>query len=329
MKGQASSRQLAVAAFTGLLSFSAATAGEDWRGALLAVPVILAVARCWERLGKDWMSRLGRPAQTALGLLYAAWAVVLSGAILAAAGSRITAPAGRDIGWAVALLWAPVLLLTRKSCSAYGRAAEIFYLAMLAAVTFVLVMGARQIRPERLLKPSDGFWTSVVTASGVGCSAVAAVILWRGNEKEGRPRWFAWSGSLAALTLLMRVVTVGVLGPTLAGEQERPFFLMAVGLGQTARVEGLVGAIWLLADITLAGLLMQCGKCVWMLPGKNWSSWVLPIAGLGTSLLLSRTGVTGFCLEEVLPIVGLVLGGAVPVAYCLGGADNTRFTAKK
>jgi len=322
----ASARQLSVAAFTGLLTPAAAVAGEDWRGALLAVPAVLLAAYCWGKLdGRDkgWPAGWNGASRYVLPSLYLIWAVLTAGTVLASAGVRMTAPDGKDTGWVIVLVWIPVLLLTRMGTAAYGRAAEIFYLAMLAALAFALFLGGRQIRPERLLGEPDGLLGSFVTAAGVGCSGAAAFLLWNGAHEKGR--WIGWSGTLAGVVVLMRAVTVGVLGPALAGGQERPFFLMAVGAGQTARVEGLAAAVWLLADVTLVGLMLQCGKKmmgVLHLPRERRTAWMIASAALGLALWMNAEGNAQLWLKEVLPVAGLILGGLIPGLACLAQCGN-------
>ena len=57
------------------------------------------------------------------------------------------------------------------------------------------------------------------------------------------------SAALAALT-------AGLLGPA-AGKVDGPFFAAASLLGDSARLEGLVSALWLLPDLTLTALLAR------------------------------------------------------------------------
>ena len=334
MKEGVSARQLAVAAFTGLLGPAAAVAGMDWRGALLAVPVVLTAARCWEVLGRDaggWAALRRSGMGRVLAALYLVWSVLVAGTVLVDAGGRMAAPGGSDTGWVILLIWVPVLLLTRKSAAAYGRAAEIFYLGMLAALAFVLVMGSRQIRLERLLGETEGLWGSFVSAAGVGCGAGAVLLLWRGEENEGGPRWIPWALALSVASLAMRVVTVGVLGPHLAQGQERPFFLMTVGLGQTARVEGLAAAVWLLSDVTLAGLMLQCGKGMWRELGldERCGGWVAALTTLGAALALDRMSGAEVWMKVVLPRTTLVFGGGVPVLSCLLRRKNSAALERK
>ncbi len=321
MKNGLSARQLAVASFTGLLSLAAGTAGVDWRGAVLAIPITLGVAWCWGQLGKDgggWTGRWKGLVGKGLSLCYIVWGVTLAGAVLGSAGERVVAPGNGGTGWVVLLLCLPIAWMAWGKPAAFGRAAEIFYLAMGAALVLVLLFGVVQIRLDWLIAEGSEFWHSLLSAIGVGCSGVAAVLLWDGGEKQ---HWLPWSGATAVSVALLAVVTTGVLSPALAAIEERPFFVMTMGLNKTARIEGLVSGVWLLADVTLAGILLQCGRHLWKVAGLPWVrgiSWLLVLSVLGVGLLLQWTQSTGLWLSKVLPLVSLVLGGGVPtLAYLL------------
>lgn len=320
MKNGLSARQLAVASFTGLLSLAAGAARLDWRGAVLAIPIVLGVAWCWGQLGKDtggWIGRWKGLLGKGLSLCYIVWGVVLAGATLGSAGERVVAPGENGAGWVVLLLCLPVAWMAQGKPAAFGRAAEIFYLAMGAALVLVLLFGMVQIRLDWLIAEGNQLWDSFLAAVGVGCSGVAAVLLWDGGEKQ---QWLPWSGAAAVAMLLLTIVTTGVLSPALAAIEERPFFVMTMGLNKTARVEGLVSGVWLLADVTLAGILLQCGRRLWKVIGLPWEKgapWLFTLSVLGVGLWLQRTQDIGLWLSEVLPLASVVLGGGVPVLACL------------
>lgn len=324
MKNGLSARQLAVASFTGLLAPAAVVAGLDWRGAVLAVPVVVAAAWRWRYLGEkgDWVGGWKGWSGKLLTLLYIVWFLILSGVVLGRAGARITAPSGNGAGWVVLLVWLPVLFLAKGKPAAFGRAAEIFYLIVGVVLVLALVFGAVQVQLRWLLVESGPIWTSFLAAAGTGCCGVATVLLWDGGEPGGARRWVPWSGAAAGAVALMSIVTTGVLSPVLAAERERPFFVMSVGLGRTARVEGLVSAVWLLADVTLLGLLLQCARKLWTvaeLPWKKGAPWVCGLLVLGLGLWLRDGELAGVLLRFVLPVAGLVLGGAVPGLACIWG----------
>jgi len=100
---------------------------------------------------------------------------------------------------------------------------------------------------------------------------------------------------------------------------------MAVGAGQTARVEGLAAAVWLLADVTLVGLMLQCGKKmmgVLHLPRERRTAWMIASAALGLALWMNAEGNAQLWLKEVLPVAGLILGGLIPGLACLAQCGN-------
>lgn len=318
MKNRLSVRQLAVASFTGLLAPASAIAGMDWRGALLAIPLLLAAACCWGKLG-DWTSGWNTPAWRFLTIIYIVWVVLFAGSTLAASAERITAPQNNGVEWAAVLIGVLALWLAAIKPDAFGRAAEIFYLAVGATLIFVLLFGGVQIKPERLFANTGEFWNGFLAAAGVGCCGVAGVLLRDGES--GSTKWVGWSGAFGIALMLMSAVTTGVLSPTLAAAQERPFFLMTVGLGQTARVEGLISAVWLLAEMTLLGLLLQCGRKLWRVLGLKWvraAPPVLSLLMLACALWFIRTEKSGAWIRERLPIWGLLLGGAFPALGLFG-----------
>ena len=329
MKEELSARQLGVAAFTGLLAPATATAGLDWRGALLAVPVVLTAAGCWKALSRegDWTDGWKGWWGKGLASLYIMWAILLGGAVLGRAGARMTVPVESGAGWVALLVWVPMAWLGLGRLGVFGRGAEIFYLGMLAALAFTLGFGAAQMEPGWLLKESGTFWKSLLCAAGTGCFGVMMPLLWERKDGDGTRQWFWWSGGFALVTAAMSVVTNGVLSPMLAAEQERPFFIMTVGLGRTARVEGLVSSVWLLADVTLVGMLLQCCQKLWNAVWEKRGSccaWICAFGILAVGVLLRDGEAAGVLLRGLLPVAGLVLGGVVPAAACLAKRGGKR-----
>lgn len=318
MKNQISARQLCTAGFAGLLSLSAAAAWLDWRGALLAVPVVI-LSMCAACAGaKQAGGLLKNPGGKPLALLYIVWSVLLAGTVLALCGTRMSgAGSGSGPLWPTVLAALPALWLAVGKPEAFARAAEIFYLAMLAVLAFLALLGADQVELRWLLAPGAPLLTSFVTAAGIGCTGVYALLLWNGRgEGEGR-RFLGWSAA-GMLTLAgMAVFTVGSLSPALAGSTARPFFLMTVGLGRTARAESLTALLWLAADVTLLGLLLQSARGLWRdvlgLRGEKWAGAACTAAALAAAQALERFGDPERLLRGVIPAGGLLLGGAVPV----------------
>lgn len=318
MKNRISERQLCVAGFTGLLSLSAAAAWVDWRGALLAVPVVAAAMYVSCAGARRSGGLLKNPGGKILAPLYVIWGVLLAGTALALCGTRMAgAGSGNGPLWPTVLAALPVLWLAAGKPEAFARAAEIFYLVMLAVLVFIALLGADQVELRWVLAPGEDVFRSFITAAGVGCTGVYALLLWNGRgERRGR-RALGWSAAGALALAGMAVYTVGSLSPALVGSVERPFFLMTVGLGQTARAESLTALLWLAADVTLLGLLMQGARGLWRdvlgLGGEKWAGTACTAAALAVALGLERFGDPESLLREVVPVGGLILGGVAPV----------------
>lgn len=317
MSNQISARQLCVAGFAGLLSLFAA-AWVDWRGALLAVPVVV-IAMCAALSGaKQAGGLLKNPGGRPLALLYIVWGVFLAGTALALCGQRISDAGARGAPfWPTVLAVLPAFWLAAGKPEAFARAAEIFYLAMLAVLGLIFLLGVKQVETRWLLAAGEDLGSSVLTAAGLGCCGVYAVLLWNGRGEERMGRWLSWTAAGGLVLAGMAALTAGSLSPALAGTVERPFFLMTVGLGGTARVESLVALLWLAADVTLVGLLLQACRGLWRdvleFQGEKWAGIGFAAASLGTALCLETFGHPEELLREVIPLGGLFFGGVLPV----------------
>lgn len=328
MKNRISGRQLSTAGFTGLLALSAAAAWIDWRGVLLAIPVVVLFMGVAYMGAKRAGGLLKNPGGKPLALVYIGWSIFLAGAVLALSGTRMSgAGSGRGPFWPTVLVALPVLWLAVGKAEVFARAGEIFYLAMLAVLVFVGVLGADQVELRWVLARGETLVTSFVTAAGIGCTGVYAVLLWNGRgEREGR-RFMGWSAAGMLVLGVMAVYTVGSLSPALAGNTARPFFLMTVGLSRTARAESLTALLWLAADVTLLGLLVQGVRELWRdvlgLRGEKWVGAVSTVGALGVALILERIGAPEGLIRGVIPVGGLILGGAVPVLLWVLGAISS------
>lgn len=318
MKNQISARQLCTAGFAGLLALSAAAAWLDWRGALLAVPVVALSVWAAYAGARQAGGLLKNPGGRPLALLYIVWGVFLAGAGLALCGTRMSgAGSGSGPLWPTMLAALPVLWLAVGKPEAYARAAEIFSLAMLAVLAFIALLGAGQVELRWVLAPGASLLSSFLTAAGIGCTGVYALLLWNGRGERERRRFLAWSAAGTLVLAGMAAYTVGSLSPALAGSVKRPFFLMTVGLGQTARVESLTALLWLASDVTLLGLLCQSARGLWRdvlgLAGEKWAGAACTAAALAAALVLERYGAPEALLRVVIPVGGLLLGCAGPV----------------
>ena len=289
-----SPRQLTVAVLVGGLSAGAAAAGRaDWRWLLACVPVgVLAGWLVLRRAGH-------RAPHPVLKVLYGIWAVVLMAGALERTAGRIWSAAGGqgDVRWLMALLALPLAWMGWGKAAAFFRAVEIFWLAAGVTAAAVLLLGAPRVNWNWVLEPAGG-WMESVGAGTVILSTGLFVFphLYKVEEEPGGTRrGLLWLGTLGVLSALLALVTAGLLSPGVAARLDGPFFTAAGLLGDSARLEGLISALWLLPDLTLIGLLSRSwGK-------ERWPALAV-LAALGAAL----TGAVGLLPDAAQPI-GCVL----------------------
>ncbi len=295
-----SARQLSVAVLVGGLSSASAVAGGmDWRWGLCAAP--LGVLLGWLLLKKVGERPLYRGAAGGvLAALYSGWAVVLMACALRRAAGRILLVSGGEdgLGWLLALLAAPLIWMGWGKAAAFFRAVEIFWLAMIPALVIIVILAAPRIGWRYLLEPADSWWRSALSMGGVLSTGlfVLPYIYKTKRPEQGRRRGLAWLAALGLLGALLAALTAGMLSPAVAGQLREPFFVAAGVLGESARGEGLLSALWLLPDLTLAGLL-----------SRVWGERRRPAAAAALALGLALTGITDALSPVMLSCGSLAL----------------------
>ena len=290
-----SSRQLAVAVLVGGLSAGAAAAGRvNWWWLLACVPVGIL-------LGWLLLRRVGhRKLHPVLNILYGAWAAALMAQTLEHTAGRLRSAGGGGSGpWLLVLLALPLLWMGWGKAAAFFRAVEVYWLAVLVVTAAILLLGAPRVDWQWVLEPV-GDWKGSLGAGGLILSTGLFVLphLYKiAAEPGGTHRGLVWLGALGLLGAALAALTAGLLGPVCARVDE-PFFAAAGLLGDSARLEGLVSALWLLPDLTLAGLLAHA-----------WGERRWPALAVIAALGLALTGIT-----ERLPGIAAPVGCLILVA---------------
>lgn len=303
-----SSRQLAVAVLVGGLSVGAAAAGRtDWWWLLACVP--LGVMIGWALL-----RRVGhRPLHPVLRVLYGLWAVALMADALERAAGRLWSAAGEkgDARWLVILLALPLVWMGWGKAAAFFRAVEVLWLAVGVTAAAVLLLGVPRMEWAWTMEQA-GSWKESLGAGIVILSTglFALPHLYKIQEEPGGPRrGLVWLGALGVLSAALAALTAGLLSPAVAARLDEPFFAAAGLLGDSARLEGLVSALWLLPDLTLAGLL-----------SRSWGEKQRPAAAVLAAAGTALTGIVRILPGAVLPLGCLAL--AALTAVCPGGVDK-------
>ena len=166
--------------------------------------------------------------------------------------------------------------------------------ALLGADWRVLLLGLPRADWRWAVEPAGG-WARSLSAGWVTLSGGLFVLPYL-YKVEGEPggvhRGLVWLSALGAVSAALALVTAGLLSPRVAAELDGPFFVAAGLLGDSARLEGLVSALWLLPDLVLAGLL-----------SRSWGEGPRPAGAVLAGLALALAGVPGW-----IPVEGLALG---------------------
>lgn len=282
-----SPRQLSVAVMTGGLSAGAAAAGRcDWRWALLAAA--LAVGAGWLLLRRVG----GRPLRPWLRALYAGWAVVLMAQALARAAHRLQPAAGGQGSAAglTLLLALPLLWMGWGAAGAFFRAAEVLWLGTLAAVAAIVLLGLPRVDWRWALEPGGSWGTSLAAGALPLCAGLYALPhLYKVEEEPGGAgRGLVWLGALGGVCAALGLLTAGLLSPAVAAQLDGPFFAAAGLLGDSARLEGLAAAVWLLPDLVWTGLL-----------ARSWGEGRRPALAVLAAAVLALSGAAELVTGEM------------------------------
>lgn len=205
--------------------------------------------------------------------------------------------------WLLVLLALPLFWMGWGKGAAFFRAVEILWLAAGVTVAAVLLLGLPRADWRWAVEPAGG-WARSLSAGWVTLSGGLFVLPYL-YKVEGEPggvhRGLVWLSALGAVSAALALVTAGLLSPRVAAELDGPFFVAAGLLGDSARLEGLVSALWLLPDLVLAGLL-----------SRSWGEGPRPAGAVLAGLALALAGVPGW-----IPVEGLALGCLVLAAATL------------
>lgn len=273
-------RQLLTLTFAALLSpaiqvlpgLTARRAGVGgWLATLVALPLLLGLSWLLCRIFRGGLPEavlevLGPVLGRGLCLVYLLW-----GLWLLAANARQVALRFLTISYrnAPMLLFLLTLLgvafwLVRKPVRALARAGEVFFLALAAGLALSLVLGAFQIDLVNLLpvwvEDLPGLGSATLPVVGLLGYVIFAACL-GGHvvpEEGGKGKVLRWAVGLCLTLTALQVVCLGNFGPGLAQRMDTPFFMMVKGIGFEGtfqRMESVIIALWVLADLALLSLL--------------------------------------------------------------------------
>ena len=305
-----------------------------WLAPLAALPLVLAGGWLLGKLGEGRGLAAGLaesfPGKAVL-ILYMVWGELLLALRLRLCARRLLEAGRRDGAmWFFLLAVAAVALwMGLGRLSALARAGQFFLAILLTAGAVVLLLSLTHTRAERVLplwaEDVPGILSSALPAAGVLGWGLFAAFLLGSAEPEGRTErwhWPIWGVGGCLLLTLSQYVILGNLGPELAGRLDSPFFTLAQSVGVEGafqRVESVVTALWTLADLSMAGVLLFALRAA--AAALGWREKRTAALGL---LLAAALALVPFSDRQaaawnrtVVPLGNLILGLALPVMMIL------------
>ena len=257
-----------------------------------------------------------------LTFIYIICAVPLLAIRLRMGARRLAATAQEGTGvWIFLLLLAVVAVrLGWGDEATFLRAAAVSCRILLCALAGVCLLSLLRLRGGFLwpvwTQDAPGVLRGAIYALGVFGSGVYAVFLPPGRSGTNRTWLYVGVGAQALAVLCV----AGCLGPELAGRLADPWLTLARGAGVNGtvrRLESLVSALWLLADLAYLGLLLQAVRrlCArWLGQRERWSASALLGLAAVLALTVLREEDTARRMQELLvPALGLLAGVGLPL----------------
>lgn len=299
-------RQVLAAVLLSGLSLAAAQAGQmDWKWGLVGVAVSVPLMT-WLMLRLRTRGIYRGVYGVLLTAVYTSWSVLALGHVLGQAAHRLELTGGSQgvQGWLILLLALPVLWMSWGKPAAFFRGGEIYWMVLVAVLAVVGLLTIPQVNVSYLWTQEEGDWTSAVTAAGaVAMAAWVLPYLYKVSPHQGE-RWAVgrWLLLLGVLAVGLAALTRGILGQA-AARLEQPFFVTTGVMGESARTEGLLSALWLICDLVWAGLLARVwgggkGPVVCVVLGAvvalsgwtdGWPIMVWPIGNLTLAVLAAMS----------------------------------------
>lgn len=353
MEGKISLRQYLVLLCVGLLSplvkmipgQQAKIAGQGgWLAVLEALIPALAVVWFISAMGRSLPEDaglgemlclcLGKWVGRALCVVYGLSLLLISCIALRFCAERFTSTIYPDTG--LGLFFLTILALEwwlgRRKLAVTARVGQIFFFAIVLTLGVVLVMAIGNIHiynvwPIWFQDLPAISWASVPVLGTMGVGIGTMFFFGEVTDRrDGRRLAMRWVVALCLLLTALGFVVMGVFGPNMAVRLQVPFFSLAKEVmieGAVERVETLVVAMWVFADMILLAILLRAIEralsCVVGTQKKQIGSAlllaVLPMAYLVAGSAFALEWVYNNCflvwelvLFYLIPLVAMIIG---------------------
>lgn len=283
-----------------------------WLAAVAAVPGLLGAGWLMYRLtdkgrmglASACRAALGRTAGSGVLIIYIVSGVVLGAVQLRLSAQRLifTARTGGGLWFLLVVIAAMAVWLVWRRLAPFARTAVLLYRGVLTCLVIMLGLTLPQIRMENILP----VWTQDIVPVAKAGAGVLGVLCWGlygafvlDGVRPGKGLVTGWVVRTVVLCALLGVLLAAVLGTQgapLTARLSDPFITLSkhVGVeGAFQRVESLVCAVWLLADLVLLGLILCGGRAILarLCPGLDGRLCVCLLA-------LAVLAVAGYAFED-------------------------------
>lgn len=170
-----------------------------------------------------------------------------------------------DLGLFFLVLLAMVWWLSRRELAVTARAGQVFFYGIVAMLALILGLVLGNVRldllwpvwvedvPEVLRAGWD-----VLNAMSVGMGGLF-LFSGVGGRRGGGSLVMRWASGWCAVHTLLSVAVLGTFGAQLAGRMQIPFFSLAKEV-RPERLESIVAAAWVFADVILLSILLRSAQ---------------------------------------------------------------------
>ena len=308
-----------------------------WLSILLALPVAALLAK-WLLQMSNEQTGLAEVIQTECGvwlgrlilILYLLWGEWLLALRLRLCAQRLLLAGERDgsLWFFLPVIAVLVLWMSRGKLVAFARTTQTFFWILLACTTLIMCLSLTQVKMEYLLpvwrEDMQGILVGVIPVMGTLGYGIYGMFLLGNLKREKRGSGGYETIGFLFLLIAQQVVILGSFGVALTEKLSIPFFALAKSVGVEGafqRVESMVAAVWMFADLACMGMLLygmwNIAKGVYSnTPQKSFvSCCVIPAVVIGAAAF--SDGYTAEQMGREFVVIGnLIIGVGLPVLLC-------------
>ena len=277
---------------------------------------------------------LGRPVGIAVCVLSAVWITIYSGFILRTSAERLISCVYPKSSLA-AIFVVMILLAVMAACGrtkSLAGTGTVLTLIIMSVMLFACVFAVPGIKLEYVLPVAsqdiNGIFMAAMPVFNILSAMVYFLFLLSDTKKQTVTikRAVVWTLGLAAVAMIIIVVTVGTFSAQLTESFQYPFFTLIRNIQVfriVERFEALIIVVWICADfIYLSSMLLVVRKIMGSVTHKDnrISVWICAAAALFICFALGQSAFDlNIISDKYVPIVNVIFTSAVvPFVLLIG-----------